>query len=88
MTEKRFPISALEDDLGADDYVLNSHPMKFLASKHQQVINVVQIGPNARVRRLPGMSEGHLIPTQLLSRIIPASDRWVPKLVLRLSRTV
>lgn len=62
--------------------------MKFPASKHHQVINIVQIDSNNSIRRLPGVSECHLILTQLRSRVMPASDKRVPDLILKLSWTL
>lgn len=61
--------------------------MKFPASKHHQVINVVQIDSNNRIERLLGISKGHLIRTHL-SRVMPASDNEVPDLILKLSRAL
>lgn len=58
--------------------------MKFPASKHHQVINIVRIDSNNRIRRLPGASPGHGILMQLLSRVMHASEKWVPDLILKL----
>lgn len=60
--------------------------MKFPASKHHQVINVVQIDSNNRIERLLGVSKGHLILTHL--SIMPASDNEVSDLILKLSRAL